>query len=91
MSTVFKKEKEKERMGQERQEENFRHGGRSCAACAGESSTPAIPISSWRGGRCARTAWDGTPDGILPPSCAGWAAEQGILTLFDTKEYKKGP
>ena len=74
----FKKERKKnhERMERSRQEEHSRPRGRSGAACAGESCTPATPILSWTARRCARTAWAVTPGGISPPSCGGWAGTE---------------
>ena len=52
----------------------------SCgAACAGGSCTPGTPISSWTGGRCARTVWAVTPGVISPTGCGGWAGPKGSI------------
>lgn len=54
------------------------------APCAEVTSAGETTITAWRGGRCVRRAWSGSPGGISPGSAAG-RGERGrrAVTLYD--------
>ena len=55
--------------GMKKKREGLQEG---CGAlCAEATSAGATTITAWRGGRCVRRAWSGSPGGISPGSAGG--------------------